>query len=123
MKIGGQWSTNQKGKLLPIKPPKKEQNSPFLGGVFFHTTQTERNTMEAAHLKMARTGGAQGLGFDFEMPESAPALSPSRSPLVPTPKREELYIDGDDVKYETIKEEAKDSVGVIRAATMERLVW
>uniref|UniRef100_A0A7S4PFG4 Ras-GEF domain-containing protein n=1 Tax=Paramoeba aestuarina TaxID=180227 RepID=A0A7S4PFG4_9EUKA len=85
---------------------------------------------EPAHLRMARTGGAQGLGFDFgEMPEPPPpAAQPRLVPgvsaaeaVAPQPQKE-VWIDQDDVKYETVKDDSKDQPGVIRAATLERLV-
>ena len=70
---------------------------------------------DAAHLRMARTGGAQGLGFEVgDIPTSEPAEN-----KVP----EDPWVDRDDVKYETKDDSAKEQYGVIRAATFERLVW
>lgn len=89
-----------------------------------HITQ-----MEPAHLRMARTGGAVGLGFDLEPPPPSVAAPKTTSAAVlpkmqKPPEAEMVFVDEDDVKYEVVKDEAnaKEQAGLIRAATLERLV-
>ena len=65
------------------------------------------------HLRMARTSGAQGLGFD-----PSEVLMADNVEKIP----EDPWVDRDDVKYETKDDSAKEQYGVIRAATFERLV-
>ena len=94
---------------------------------------------DQSYLRMARTSGAVGLGFDIEppSPSNAPkaggdtgdaaiqALLGGQIKKKPPPKTDvEEFIDDDDVKYETVKDESmgRDQVGLIRAATLERLV-
>jgi hypothetical protein len=81
--------------------------------------------VEPQHLRMARTSGAQGLGFDLDPPPPpAPKNTPSLGDVKTKPfvQKTEEYVDEDDVKYEVCKEDAKDQIAVIRAATLERLV-
>ena len=68
---------------------------------------------EPAHLRMARTGGAQGLGFD--MSEVPPEPEEKKVP-------EDPWADREDVKYEQKDDSAKEQYGVIRAASFDRLV-
>lgn len=84
---------------------------------------------EPSHLRMARTGGAVGLGFDLEPPPpvaAAPKMTSAAAlpKMQKAPENEVVFIDEDDVKYEVVKDEAsaKDQAGLIRAATLERLV-
>ena len=84
---------------------------------------------EPSHLRMARTGGAVGLGFDLEPPP--PSVVPPKMTsaaalpkMQKAPENEMVFVDEDDVKYEVLKDEAnaKEQASLIRAATLERLV-
>jgi hypothetical protein len=76
--------------------------------------------MAESHLRMARVGGAQGLGFDIEPPPANSTPPPgvlTTKQSVDLSKKAPPREDGEDA--DDVKWEGKDQ---IRAATLERLV-